>query len=67
MTFSAANKAACAVRELGLRRRVYPRRVEEGKMSQARAMEEIALMEAILNDYLAQALHDAPDLFQEAK
>lgn len=44
-------KRACLGRELKMRRRVYPRWVEAGRMSQAKADEEIATMEAILADY----------------
>jgi len=44
-------KAECIRRELGYRRRVYARRVAEGKMKQAAADKEIATMEAILADY----------------
>lgn len=38
-------------RELTMRYRVYPRRVEAGKMTQAEADHEIAVAEAILHDY----------------
>lgn len=34
-------------REIGMRRRVYPHRVADGKMTQARATSEIAAMEAV--------------------
>lgn len=44
-------KRACIERELKMRRRVYPRWVQDGRMSQAKADEEIAVMEAILADY----------------
>lgn len=36
-----------AEREIGFRRRVYARRVAEGRMSQDKADEEVACMEAI--------------------
>ena len=39
---------AAADRELALRRKAYPRWVELGKMSRAKAADEIGLMEAIL-------------------
>lgn len=35
-------------REIGMRKRVYPRWVENNRMSQAKADEEIAAMEAAL-------------------
>ena len=39
---------ACAKRELLMRKRVYPRRVEAGRMTQAEADKELAVMAAIL-------------------
>lgn len=44
-------KRACIEREIKMRRRVYTRWVQDGRMSQAKADEEIAVMEAILADY----------------
>lgn len=38
----------CAERELKLRKRVYPRRASEGRMSPGFATEQIRLMEAIV-------------------
>lgn len=38
----------CVVREIKLRERVYPRRVAEGKMTQALASEQLELMRAVL-------------------
>ena len=38
----------CVERELKMRRRVYPRWVDDGKMSQAKADQEIARMAAVL-------------------
>ena len=46
-----ADKRACLERELRMRRRVYPRWVQAGKLSQAEADREITVMEAILADY----------------
>jgi hypothetical protein len=48
---SALQKLACARRELQMRRRVYPRWVEQGRITAYRAAEEIACMEAIVADY----------------
>ncbi len=45
------DKRACIERELKMRRKVYPRWVENQKMTQAQADREIAIMEAILADY----------------
>ena len=53
-------KRECAERELRMRRRVYPRWVASGRMSQAQAAKEIATMEAIAADYVE------PDLFGES-
>lgn len=53
--FTAEEKLNAVERELGYRRRVYPRRVSEGKMSQELADEQIALFEAIASDYRDRA------------
>jgi len=45
------DKRACIEREIKMRKRVYPRWVEKGTMTQAQADREIATMEAILADY----------------
>ncbi len=55
MIFSAEQKLKAVERELGYRRRVYARRVTEGKMTQALADEQIAVFEAIASDYRAGA------------
>ncbi len=52
---TAADKLACAQRELTMRKRVYERWVEEGKMSAGKAAHEIACMEEIVKDMLAMA------------
>lgn len=51
---TASEKLACVLRELNMRRRVYPRWVENGKMTQAKADAEIRIMEAIAADYERQ-------------
>lgn len=51
---TAADKLAAVRREITMRRRVYPRWVEANRMSQAKADEEIAVMEAIVADYERQ-------------
>ncbi len=48
---SDAEKYECAKREVRMRKRVYPRWVAQGKMTQAQADREIAIMEAIAADY----------------
>jgi hypothetical protein len=56
-TFS---KLKCAVRELAMRRSVYPRRVLEGRMDKRTAIREIELMEAIVADYQRRARDESP-------
>lgn len=51
MAFTNTEKLAAVNRELGYRRRVYERRVAEGKMSKALADEQIAVFEQIAEDY----------------
>lgn len=58
--FSRPEKHAAALRELRQRRRVYPRLVGRGRMTQADADRQIAIMEEIANDY-----KDQGDLFDE--
>lgn len=57
-TITAADKLACAERELKMRRRVYPRWVHDDRMSAGKAEHEIACMEAIVADYKAAAEKD---------
>jgi len=49
--FTAQEKHDAAIREVKLRKWVYPNRVSAKKMSQAKADQEIAVMEAIAADY----------------
>jgi len=63
MTITDFDKLQCAVRELGFRRRVYARRVEQGKMKQAEADRELAVMECIRQDYHRSAQLCEPQLF----
>ena len=53
--FTAADKLSAVRREITMRRRVYPRWVENNRMTQSKADEEIAVMEAIAADYERQA------------
>lgn len=57
MTISTRQKREAALREVKMRKRVYPRWVEQNRMTQAKADEEIAIMQAIADDYAE------PDLF----
>lgn len=46
------DKVAELQREVSLRRRVYPRWVAAGRLTQADADKRIAVLQAILDDYL---------------
>lgn len=50
---SLADEIACVRREIGMRERVYPRRVADGKMKQAAADREVEIMRAVLDRLLA--------------
>lgn len=54
MTFTQEQKRRCIEREIKQRERVYPRLVLAGKISQAFADEQLAIMRAILDDYPEQ-------------
>ncbi|BEV44373.1 hypothetical protein [Afipia carboxidovorans] len=49
--FTDDEKAAEAERELRMRKQVYPRRVADGRMTQADADRKIAIMAEIAEDY----------------
>ena len=48
---TATDKLACAEREVKMRERVYPRWIEDGRISAGKAAHEIATMKAIAEDY----------------
>ena len=52
---TASDKLSCVQRELKMRRQLYPRWVEEGKMSEGAAAHQLACMEDIVRDYRAAA------------
>ena len=56
--FTLAQLAACAAREVMMRRRVYPRWVQHGRMSQEKADAEIAMMQAIADMLDQQAVSE---------
>lgn len=64
--FSAREKMQAAQREVGYRRWVYPKRVADGKMTQAQADREIALLDEMSRDYgqLAQIEEAGNDLLR---
>lgn len=51
MNYTLTQKIACLERELRLRFRVYPRRVERGLMTQVVAKHEIEVLRSIVLDY----------------
>ncbi|WP_159728325.1 hypothetical protein [Methylosinus sp. Ce-a6] len=53
--FSASEKLKEVEREIAQRRRVYPRLIGAGKMSRAAADRQIAILEAIRDDYRSKA------------
>ena len=55
---SAREKYLEAKREAALRRRVYPRWVEEGRMKMHQAELQILIMDQIAEDYRIQVEHD---------
>jgi hypothetical protein len=63
MTFTFEQKLAAIVRETSYRRRVYARRVAEGKMTQKLADEQIAVMVEIAADYDKAIAVQSPELF----
>lgn len=50
---TASDKLACVERELKMRKSVYPRWEEVGKISAGKATWELTVMEAIVADYRA--------------
>lgn len=57
MTYTRQQKHEAAAREVKQRKRVYVRLVADGRMTQAFADEQIAVMQAIADDYAE------PDMF----
>jgi hypothetical protein len=49
--FTTSDKIAALRRELVLRQNVYPRRIGLGKMRQDRASYELAIVQAMIDDY----------------
>lgn len=54
MSYTAKDKREALDRELSYRRRVFPRLVSNGKMAQYTADQQIAIFEAIRDDYANQ-------------
>lgn len=53
MSFTHAQKQKAAEREARMRRRVYPRLVERGQLTEQAAKDGIGIMDAIAADYAA--------------
>lgn len=51
MTFPVGRKIKCLDREIGMRMVLYPGFVKRGKMTQATADEEIAILQEIRQEY----------------
>jgi len=60
--FTAREKLEEVRRELAMRRRVYPRKVEEGKLKPSKAEAQVAILEAIAADYEAIINQENPRL-----
>jgi hypothetical protein len=58
VTYTAAEKASEAEREVAQRRRVYARLVDQGKMTADAMVRKIAIMDEIAADYRALAQKD---------
>jgi hypothetical protein len=57
--FTFDEKRRCAIAEVRMRKRVYPRLVTSGRMTQPEADRGIAMMEEIVSDYAARAEEEA--------
>jgi len=60
--FTLVEKHRALVRELGYRRRVYPRLVDGGRMTVREMEQQLAIMEAIVEDYRRQLMPRLGDL-----
>lgn len=65
MTITDRDKLVDSQRELAMRKRLYPQWVAAGRMSKKMADRQIAIQEAIVQDYIAKAAAEAAatDLF----
>jgi len=61
-SYTAREKLRCVERELKYRNHTYPRRVNEGRMTQLQADREIYVMEDIAADYTALIRAEEPEL-----
>jgi hypothetical protein len=62
------DKIKALKREIALRKRVYPRRVQTHQMSQAAADWEVEVMQSILDDYEhTKRMAEQAELWQESR
>ena len=62
MNYSIDDMIKCIEREIGMRMRVYPRWVEQNKMTQEKALNEINTMQAILEQLKKDKDNEQPRL-----
>lgn len=62
MNYSLDDMIKCIEREIGMRMRVYPRWVEQHKMTQEKALTEINKMQAILEQLKKDKDNEQPRL-----
>lgn len=62
MNYSIDDMIKCIEREIGMRMRVYPRWVEQKKMTQEKALTEINTMQAILEQLKKDKDNEQPRL-----
>ncbi|MFN3891944.1 MAG: hypothetical protein ACK4MV_16235 [Beijerinckiaceae bacterium] len=60
MTITTADKLKELRREMGQRKRVYARLIENGKLTQEAANRQIAILESIILDYEAKEKAEQP-------
>jgi len=61
-SFTTSEKLKALKRELGFRRRCYPKWIVDGRMTKEEAEHEIAIFAAIHDDYLEKESIDHPSL-----
>lgn len=66
LSVTRGDKIAALKREIALRKNVYPARVMGYKMSSEKAAHEIAVMEAILHDYIGPEPSQTAETEREA-
>ena len=62
MNYSIDDMIKCIEREIGMRKRVYPRWVEQKKMTQEKALNEINTMQAVIEQLKKDKDNEQPRL-----